>query len=310
MKTMEESEEMGRKKTNESAASESILPGMVRLWTSVRGDDTLRLDYNLNRRSTVFDLGGHTGQWTKEMYSRYSCNIRVFEPVDAFADRIEERFRGKNKIILHRFGLAGETGEAEIILSDTASSIYKKNGQKARISLVKASGFIDENNIQSIDLMKINIEGAEYDLLEHLIDSNVVRRIKNLQIQFHDFGPDAENRRKRIQSTLNETHYLTYQYDWVWENWRRKRTPKNMNGAREEMGDLYRQVGMFCGELSSSREEVVRKDRDLQEIRAKLRQISNEYDRHMNSRSYRLSRLFAYPWRLLKRMMGRFGARF
>jgi len=70
--------------------------------------------------------------------------------------------------------------------------------------------------------MKINIEGSEYDLLEHLLETNYVKIIKNIQVQFHDFVPNAEKRMKRIQEKLQKTHYLTYQYPFVWENWRIK----------------------------------------------------------------------------------------
>lgn len=88
------------------------------------------------------------------------------------------------------------------------------------IKLVKAADFLKENNIKTIDLMKINIEGGEYALLEHLIEAGHIKEIKNIQIQFHDFVPDADKRMCKIQSGLEETHFLTYQYRFVWENWR------------------------------------------------------------------------------------------
>lgn len=75
------------------------------------------------------------------------------------------------------------------------------------------------NNIKHIDLIKINIEGGEYDLLEHLLDANFVEQIENLQIQFHDFVENASARMKKIQNRLEKTHYLTYHYPFVWDNW-------------------------------------------------------------------------------------------
>lgn len=67
--------------------------------------------------------------------------------------------------------------------------------------------------------MKINIEGGEYDLLEHLIVSGFVRNIDNIQVQFHDFVDDAEHRMAVIHKNLAKTHRLSYQYPLVWENW-------------------------------------------------------------------------------------------
>ena len=47
--------------------------------------------------------------------------------------------------------------------------------------------------------------------------------IANIQVQFHDFVLDAESRMKSIQADLRKTHELTYQYDFVWENWKLKK---------------------------------------------------------------------------------------
>jgi len=66
------------------------------------------------------------------------------------------------------------------------------------------------------------IEGGEYDLLEHLIKTKYIKRIKNLQVQFHDFVDQAQERMDNIQKELSKTHQLTYQYLFVWENWERK----------------------------------------------------------------------------------------
>ena len=79
---------------------------------------------------------------------------------------------------------------------------------------------MQENNIKHIGLMKINIEGAEYDLLVHLIETSYIGRINNIQIQFHDFVKDAEKRMIEIEEKLAKTHKLTYQYPFVWENWK------------------------------------------------------------------------------------------
>lgn len=192
-------------------------------WFKIRGDKTLRLDYDLNEKSIVFDLGGYEGQWTNDVFSRYCCFIYVFEPVEEFFKEIEKRFSKNKKISVYKFGLSKKTQSAKISTEESASSIFKREKETANIKLLKASNFLQERNIEQIDLMKINIEGGEYDLLEHLIETGIVRTIKNIQVQFHDFVPNAEQRMVKIQKELQKTHYLTYQYPFVWENWRIKK---------------------------------------------------------------------------------------
>ena len=188
-------------------------------WIRDRGDRTLRLEYDLDESSLVFDLGGYEGQWASDIFSMYRCRIHIFEPVAAFAKGLEKRFARNPKVFVHPFGLAGETKEAVIAVKKDGSSLWREGKETEVIKLVKAADFCAEKKIESIDLMKINIEGGEYDLLEHLIAAGSVKNIRNIQVQFHDWVPGAENRAVEIQKQLEQTHSITYQYPFVWENW-------------------------------------------------------------------------------------------
>ena len=110
----------------------------------------------------------------------------------------------------------------KIFIDGSSSSMYREGEDFGSGRLVKAINFLQDSHIEKIDLMKINIEGGEYDLLEHLIDFGYVKYIKNIQVQFHDLLPNAEQRMLMIQRELEKTHNLTYQYLFVWENWRLK----------------------------------------------------------------------------------------
>jgi FkbM family methyltransferase len=194
-------------------------------WFEDRGDKTLRLNYDLDENSVVFDLGGYEGQWTSDIFAKYCCWIDVFEPVDDFAQQIAERFRRNQKIRVHNYGLADENKTARLALSQDGSSAFKDGGQVTEIKLIRAQEFFTSHNISHIDLMKINIEGGEYELLEHLVESGLIKKVSNVQVQFHDFVPDAERKMRRIQEELEKTHRLTYQYLFVWENWVLKVNP-------------------------------------------------------------------------------------
>jgi FkbM family methyltransferase len=191
-------------------------------WFKDNGDRTLRLEYDLSDSSIVLDLGGYEGQWASDIFSMYCCCIHVFEPVEGFASKIEKRFAKNSKILVHRYGLSNLNKKSQIFIDGDSSSTFKSDNDSEEINLVKAIDFIKEHHIHSVDLMKINIEGGEYDLLEHLLNNGLIENITNIQVQFHDFVPNAENRMIKIQQELEKTHFLTYQYSFVWENWKRK----------------------------------------------------------------------------------------
>jgi len=193
-------------------------------WIAEQGDKTLRLNYPLTTDSVVLDIGGYEGQWASDIFSRYLCSVHLFEPVPHFADRISHRFRNNPSIQVHRFGLSATDREEPFSVGGHASSALRTVGSADPINVVFACGarVLKQLGIHDIALAKINIEGGEYELLQHFIDTAIVKHIGDLQIQFHDFVPEAEVKMSKLQDQLRATHYLTYQYKFIWENWRRK----------------------------------------------------------------------------------------
>ena len=199
----------------------SKLELMARRWERDGGDYRFRFDYKLGEQSTVIDLGGYEGQWASDIYGRFNCTVHIFEPVEHYADKIKERFSRNHKISVHPFALGGHDHELEIYVSGPSSSVYLKGNKKERITVIDVASWIEKANLMDIDVMKINIEGGEYELLDRIIETGIVERVRDIQIQFHRIDGDSEKHMKAIQSQLAQTHKLTYAYEFIWENWTR-----------------------------------------------------------------------------------------
>lgn len=203
-----------KREKNEDLQTKRVIP-----WFKIDGDKTLRLNYKLDSSSVVVDVGGYEGQWSSDIFAKYQCNIHIFEPVKSFFEKIKERFNKNDKIKTYNIGLSNKNNKLSISLLEDSSSLFKQDTKNEHIEIADASNFFKENNIEHMDLIKINIEGGEYDLLENLIETGYISKIKNIQVQFHDFVPDAKERMLKIQKRLEKTHHVTYQYEFVWENW-------------------------------------------------------------------------------------------
>jgi FkbM family methyltransferase len=192
----------------------------VREWFDDRGDETLRLDYPLNSQSIVLDVGGYMGDWANSIFEKYGAVIHVFEPVSSFYTSMENRFLTNLKVTVHHYGLSDSSKNVEIALQEDGSSTVRfESDRKERIKLVDIVDFIDKYKIEEIDLIKINIEGGEYELLERMFEMDIIKKCKNLQIQFHDFYPESKKCRASLREKLRLTHQITYDYYFVWENW-------------------------------------------------------------------------------------------
>ena len=76
------------------------------------------------------------------------------------------------------------------------------------------SEVVSELHIERIDLIKINIEGGEYDLLPAIIDSGLIKRIKYIQVQFHNFDIGAADARFRIRRSRKTPRMWNYEFVW------------------------------------------------------------------------------------------------
>lgn len=197
----------------------------IKFWED-QGDNVLRFAYDLDRDSVVFDLGGYRGDFTQGIVEKYDCYVYVFEPVPEYADKICERFQDNPKVKVYNFGLEEKNSKEVLYMHGDGSSVYqnKDAAEKVEIQYRCISEFLKENHIENINLMKVNIEGGEYSLMEHMMKTGEIHMIENLQIQFHNIKRlHAKKRQKKICSELEKTHELTWAYrPFVFDNWRRK----------------------------------------------------------------------------------------
>jgi FkbM family methyltransferase len=193
----------------------------VNKWFKDNGDELLRLDYPLTEESIVFDLGGYKGDFAYEINKKYGCYVYLYEPVKKFYEECVERFKGNTKIKCLNYGLSNENGNFFIGDNDDGSSIIRNNKSDNREQIL-IKDFIEEFKslqIAGVDLLKINIEGPEFLILPHIISNNIIQCVEHIQVQFHDFYPNAIELRKEIRNSLSKTHIEKWNYPFVWESW-------------------------------------------------------------------------------------------
>lgn len=194
-------------------------------WYREGCEETLRLDYPLTPESVVFDVGGYRGDFAANMAARYHARVYVFEPVPQFFDFLRQRFAGNPKIRVLNYGLAETDAHGFMVLSDSGSSLYRPGEATAPVHLRDIARAVQDLEVPRIDLMKVNIEAGEYTLLPRMIEKGIHVLCHDLQIQFHRFYPNAARLREEIRDRLRPTHFLTYEYPFIWENWRKKLPP-------------------------------------------------------------------------------------
>lgn len=190
-----------------------------RRWVVDNVDDKLRTTFELKKSSVAFDIGGFQGDWTDAIQLKYGCTIHVFEPCKSYAAAIAKRFEVAPGVTVHPYGLSDSDGEIELHILGEGTSAYRGNGQIERAKMRDICGVLSELKLDRIDVVKVNIEGGEYPLLERMIQTGLISRISFLLVQFHNIDRDSPRKHELLRQQLELTHNLDWSYFFVWERW-------------------------------------------------------------------------------------------
>lgn len=186
------------------------------------GDAVLRYNYDLDKKSIVFDVGGYVGDFAESIDDKFESVIFVFEPTTEYYHHCARRFKEKKNIKILHYGIGGFDGECEIFINGDSTSTNIESEEIETIKIKTLNTSMKDLGINKVDLMKINIEGDEYSLLEKSLESDILSNVFNIQIQYHLTVENCIERRNRIKKALEKTHELEWKYDWVWESWKIK----------------------------------------------------------------------------------------
>ncbi len=140
------------------------------------------MDALLDPGMTVVDVGANLGEITLAAARRVGPTGRVlaFEPVDDIADRLDRNVAMNDlyQVTVHRQGLSDHDGAAELYTSprpfhdrthhEGLSSLYadaERDSPVQSIQLTTLDAVCAEQHVDRVDLLKIDVEGAELAVL-------------------------------------------------------------------------------------------------------------------------------------------------
>ena len=191
-------------------------------WFKDEGDKYLRFDYDIKNNDIVFEVGAFKGNDLKKFILKYDCNIYAFEPSKYYFKNYLEIYKSE-KVKLFNFGFYDQNTILYLVNNNDGSYVTSKTPRSSNnyeiINLKKISDFIESFKITKIKLMNMNIESAEYKVLNDLILSGKINLVDSLQVQFHRKTFLYYIKKRLINSRLKKTHKLIWKYNYVWERW-------------------------------------------------------------------------------------------
>ncbi len=154
---------------------------------------------DINKESTIIDCGANRGDITA-LFAKRGAKVYAFEPDPLAFQALVERFKKNKNVVCFQKGVWDRNGKEtlyfhrardkeEMALTVSSSLIKEKvnidanNGRE--VEIVDLTEFI-ENLRTRVDLIKIDIEGAEIQVLKKIIRNESYKKTGQIFVETHE----------------------------------------------------------------------------------------------------------------------------
>tara|TARA_B100000965_G_C19602712_1_gene763785 strand:+ start:11044 stop:11820 length:777 start_codon:yes stop_codon:yes gene_type:complete len=188
---------------------------------------------SLPHNPVIVDIGANVGFFSLAMFSQFpKARIFAFEPMPFNFQQLNSYKKGypefdwkierkaiadhDNGIILHSATVDSFSTMAGVFATDW-------QGEKIEVPTLTLGAVVKKNNLEKIDLLKLDCEGSEYAILYSLNDSDF-DRINLMSIESHPGTAESQNHRSLL-IFLNQKGFTTKEqmnpdgtgYIWAWK---------------------------------------------------------------------------------------------
>ncbi len=161
----------------------------------------IRKDYgNVPNDSIIVDVGANIGVYSIFASLQGKNNlIYAYEPMKETFDHLTENIKlndCKDKIIPFNYAIASKKGKTKIFIADSVTNTIvssNPNLPSEDIETITLEDVIKENNLERIDLLKMDCEGAEYEIFYNMSEE-IFPKIKEIRMEFHGLENGKELR--------------------------------------------------------------------------------------------------------------------
>ncbi len=192
----------------------------------------------LGKDSVVVDLGANRGEFSFHAVATHGCRCHAVEPDPAMRAEIQNKAAGDPRIKTYSFLICGEDSDRvpfKVYADTSLNNMFLTDQEPGKVIHVQGKRFdtfLREAALSRIDLLKIDIEGAETLLFETASDESLLMT-GQITMELHDFVPALKMEKKveKIIRRLQELGFSYYRFSWphhadvVFINPRRLRLP-------------------------------------------------------------------------------------
>jgi FkbM family methyltransferase len=140
----------------------------------------------LTQNSVVVDAGAHRGEFSAEIIRRFGCQCHLIEANPELAKNLT--VAGAASITAAALGACDGRGTLHVSENLEAGGLFNASAATTGVEVetISLATLMERLGITKIDILKLDIEGAEFELFVSTPD-DVLRRIGQITVEFHDF---------------------------------------------------------------------------------------------------------------------------
>ena len=158
----------------------------------------------------ILDIGAHIGGFAvRAAQLAAPGNVYAYEASRSNFDLLAENKALNNvaNLHVHHTAVSDKRGEMEFFLPGDngalGSLLQDANSPRERVRAVTLADILSENNIEQVDCLKMDVEGAEYGILANC-SRETLERIRYIVMEYHEFVDDSRSHRDLVR--LLESH--------------------------------------------------------------------------------------------------------
>ena len=177
-------------------------------------DEVIRRNYSFTATRpdpVVIDGGANMGMFsivTKRDHP--GARVIAFEPDPHLLALLRENLdrNGVRDVTLVNAALGAAEGEMAFSADGRAAGALSDGAGSTRVRVARLSAYLGAE----VDFLKLNIEGAELDVLREAADANRLRNVRAMVFEYHGW-PDGEQRLGAILSLLDAQGFRYFIHD-------------------------------------------------------------------------------------------------
>lgn len=175
------------------------------------------------------DCGANVGNVTEDLL--HSADIvHAFEPNPFAFKKLTNRFLYNPRVICHQKAVLDVKKTVKLFLHEnsnedevhwsTGSSLLDFKGNVLKNKFIKVEaidlGSFISNLEGKINILKIDVEGVEYEILNQLIDMNLTHEINSIKVEVHAKKiKELQEKERLLKSRIKELNLNNINLDWV-----------------------------------------------------------------------------------------------